>query len=144
MKKLLLIVFVLFISCKKENTNEPERETQSPFTIKYGEVLSVKSFDLKVGFRDVITDSRCPTKYACVWAGVAVLNLWIKTSNIDTIRINPLIYGNCWKEDTARQVSIDTIGYHITLMQLDPYPVVFGDTTYSKSDYNALVNIVKK
>jgi hypothetical protein len=136
------LMFV-FISCKKENTIEPKTEPHSPYTIKYGETLTLPSLDLKIGFREILEDSRCPIGVMCFWQGRARINVWIVTSVTDTITIAPMIYGNSSKEDTIHHIPTDTLGYRITLQQLDPYPV-FGDTTHTITDYTALISIIKK
>ncbi len=67
----------------------------------------------------------------------------MKTSGTDTIPFTPTIDGYSGKEDTLHHIPIDTLGYRITLLQLDPYPV-YGDTTHTMNSYSALINIVKK
>ncbi len=142
MKKIFLCIVILFASCKKESTNEPQNEPPPPYTLLYGQVITIKSLSLELGFRDVTDDSRCPKEVMCYWEGIAHSSLWIKSSGSDTIFVTASIRGYCERKDTTRHIAVDTSGFRITLMQLDPYPV--HTTTHPKSDYSALVNIIKK
>jgi len=142
LKKIFLCIVILFASCKKESTNEPQNNPQPPYTLLYGQVVTVKSLNLELGFRDVTDDSRCPKGVICVWEGIAHSRIWIKSPATDTIFIAASILGYCERNDTTRHIAVDTSGFRITLMQLDPYPV--HATTHPKSDYSAMINIIKR
>jgi len=139
----IFILMIVFISCKRESTVDPEIEPLSPYTIKYGETLHLPSLDLKVGFREVLEDSRCPIGVICCWQGRARIDVWMIISRADTITIAPMIFGNSGTEDSLHHIPTDTLGYRIMLLRLDPYPM-FGDTALTKADYTAFISIVKK
>jgi len=136
-------IILTFISCHDQNIIEPETEQLSPYTIRYGESLTLPTLDLKIGFLGIIEESRCPIHVMCFWEGRAMIDVRMQTSTIDSIIITPTIYGSCRKEDSLCHHPIDTVGYRVTLLQLDPYPV-YGDTTHTIADYTALISIVKK
>ena len=48
----------------------------TPFTLKLGETLTLRDWSLT--FVRVVSDSRCPPKVNCVWAGDAKLALRVK------------------------------------------------------------------
>jgi len=137
---LIVILFICFTwGCKTPPPTETEQE--SPVSLKFGEIAIVKSLNLRVGFRDVLEDSRCPKDMMCFWAGQAVLRLWLLPSNSDTIFMQPTIYGDVNRNDSSRHIAIDTVGFRIKLLQLDPYPV--SNIVIRKTDYLALLEISK-
>lgn len=133
------LLLCLLWSCK----NPIEPETTHPITVslKFGQSEMIKPFHLQVGFQDVLSDSRCPLNVVCVWEGRADIRLWLIPSKSDTVFITPSIYGYVDKSDTLRHIAIDTVGFQIKLLQLDPYPV--AGSPVQKEDYVALLEILK-
>ena len=141
MKKIIIVFALLFYSCGTE-TEVPQDEQNPIFTIKYGEVQNINYLNLQVGFRDVDEDSRCPQNVVCNWEGAAKLSLWIKAAGKDTINIIAPIHGYVSSADTLRHIYFDTLGYNISVLQLDPYPI--AGTTFQKQNYTALIKLLKK
>lgn len=135
-----VLVFVCF-ACKHDTLVPVENEQESPISLGFGKTTIVKSLDLRVGFRDVVEDSRCPENADCKWEGRADICLWLLPSNSDTVFIQSSISGGVTRNDTTRHLAIDTIGFRIKLIQLDPYPRI--DTVFQKADYTALLDISK-
>lgn len=61
------------------NQTATQREIGKAFDMKIGETIAVG--DLRLTFRSVEGDSRCPTDVVCVWAGDAEIALKIEQGN---------------------------------------------------------------
>lgn len=143
MKRIIIVFALLFYSCGTDNSTEvAQDEPNTIFTIKYGEVKSINYLNLQVGFRDVNEDSRCPQDVLCNWAGLAELRLWIKPVGKDTINIIAPIHGYVTSVDSLRHIYVDTLGYKISVLQLDPYPI--SRTTFPEQNYTALIKLLEK
>jgi hypothetical protein len=146
MRYIFCVLVFVSLACKHdsppptENDQPIENEQESPISLKFGEIAIVKSLNLRVGFRDV-NDSRCPEKVECFWEGIAYLRLWLLPTNSDTVFIQPSIYGYVTRNDSTMHLAIDTIGFRIKLLQLDPYPIYPSST--QKVEYIALLEISK-
>lgn len=55
----------------------------SAFQVRAGEVAELDSGNLRIAFRGVSTDSRCPEDVTCVWAGDAALTLGVSVGGAD-------------------------------------------------------------
>jgi hypothetical protein len=133
-----VLVFVCF-GCKHDTPLPIENEQESPISLGFGQPTIVKPLNLQIGFRDVLEDSRCPMDGLCKWEGRADLRLWLLYSNSDTVFIQSTIFGYVTKDDTTQHLAIDTLGFHIKLLQLDPYPR--DDKIFQKGDYIALLEL---
>ena len=136
-----ILIFLIFICFACDHSTPPlaEDEQESPFSIGFGKSTTVKSLDLKIGFQDVLADSRCPTDAMCKWEGRADIRLWLLPSNSDTVFIQSSIFGFIDRDDSTRHLAIDTIGFRIKLLQLDPYPI--SELLIQKDAYIALLEI---
>ena len=148
MRILLIICAFLFRYCGEDYSVAPiptpqrQRHAQTVFTLKLGQSVNIPSENLRLGFRDVISDSRCPKGVMCFWQGIADITLWLYRANTDTVFITPFIWGLVDRPDTTGKDRIDTLGVRITLMQLNPYPE--HGVRIDKSDYSALLDVRKK
>jgi hypothetical protein len=52
-------------------------EPGQTFSLPLGQTASVKGTDVRLTFKDVRTDSRCPVDVQCVWAGEAKIGVLI-------------------------------------------------------------------
>src|SRR6478609_2841381 len=52
-------------------------EPGQAFALPLGKTAAVKGSDVRLTFKDVRTDSRCPVDVQCVWAGEAKIGLVI-------------------------------------------------------------------
>ena len=142
MKRLLLISILILTSCGDDSIVPPDWEGEATIQLKVGQSLSLfEDNPLEVGFEEVLQDSRCPLDVFCFWEGVAELRLWLLTNGRDSVFITSRIYGYVTAADTAAHKSIDTIGYRVTTMQLDPYPKL--DVPTEQSSYKVLIRISK-
>ena len=135
----LLIFLILFATCDNEESENIYVNINETFTLKCGESVIVKPDNLDLGFYEVISDSRCPTNLRCFWEGVAEIKVWICEPGQSAKFIKLPIYGNVTYEDTIRHVVVDTLGYQLSLLHLDPYPDEFEERDYS--EYEATIFI---
>jgi hypothetical protein len=81
------------------------------FALPYARSATVA--DLHVSFAGVTTDSRCPRKVVCVWAGDAAIVLEVK-HGAETRSVE--------LHTTPTQATGEAFGHRIALVSLDPYP----------------------
>ena len=124
----LVLLFIITVSCEKaplatsDTGDNSDIHLNQPFQLKVGESIKLISDNLKVGFDNVQSDSRCLIGVVCFWEGEADINIWLLKNRIDTIHSILKIRGYIGIQDSLHHKYIDTIGYRIKLMQLDPYP----------------------
>ena len=140
MKCIIAISILLFLCSCKDSPLHPYNDSE-PFQLQYHENAIGHSDGLKIGFRDVPSDSRCATGAICVWEGVADVTLWLLPRSSDTVFVQTRIFGYVTKADTGKHISKDTVGYRVTLLQLDPYPKI--GAVIQKSDYVATLRVLK-
>lgn len=138
----LISVPALFIlKCELNSNNIPMSNINEAITLQLGKSTILEPYNLEVGFHEVISDSRCPSNADCIWEGMAEILIYLieppRAANFITLKIS----GYVSKEDVSRHVSIDTLGYNLTLQQLDPYPVYPEERDYS--EYIATILILK-
>ena len=152
--KTFLIFCLIFaatdFSCKKESTIA-SFHLGEPFQIKTSEVISlsqslsnnVSDSSLNVKFQKVIGDSRC-FKVACYLCYGSFATIQVSLTNNNTNLVIPLTIPGCRDEYTCDDnlyYKVDTLGYRICLLRLDPYP---GDNVTTDSlTYTAKLFITK-
>jgi len=139
MKRLLVILFLLWLSCEEE---PPQVLYGEPFELAYGEsqVVEVEGEEIEVGFQAVLNESRCPLDIDCPERGRARIKLWLHNPGQDTINLEPFINGYVFKEDTSAHKSVFSEEYTVTLLQLDPYPSL-GTVQPEPDEYIALLSV---
>jgi hypothetical protein len=86
--------------------------------LRTGEVQTVHG--LKIGFDQVGSDSRCPSRAACVWAGNAEVELQISPTRGDGPTHRLVL-------NTGVDPKFgEALGLRLTLLALSPYPEVPG------------------
>lgn len=96
------------------------QELETTFSLRVGESVDLEDIDLRMGFSEVVHDSRCPRMVMCIWEGDAEVGLWAESPGfaIEEFNLNT-------HPDGVQQVEI--FGYLVTIVGLDPYPVTPGD-----------------
>lgn len=136
---LLILFLILFATCDNKESENIYVNINEIFTLKCGESVIVKPDNLDLGFYEVISDSRCPTNLQCFWEGAAEIKVWICEPGQSAKFIKLPIYGSVTYEDTIRHVVVDTLGYQLSLLHLDPYPDEFEERDCS--EYEATIFI---
>jgi hypothetical protein len=135
MKKVALFSLVLFCAC--EGILSPVN-LDEPFFLNFGGSKVLRPDNLRIEFQQVLEESRCPSDAVCIWAGRARIGLLLQTT-ADSVRLELVIPGFVAQSDTLAHQPVDTIGYRITLLQLDPYP--HSQRQAPDSEYRALLKI---
>ncbi len=73
---------------------------------------------------DSISDSRCPFDYVCVWEGAAQGQITMDIAG-KLHHVPFKVKGLCDPSQNTCGNVLDTLGYHIQFISMDPYPVEF-------------------
>jgi len=112
----LLLSAVLFSGCAG-NTADIQVTAGEKFTLKQEQTAVLTGEDFGITFRDVVSDSRCPSGAACIQAGESEVTLAIKYQG-STYKMGFKEMGG--SEGSTTAIFKDyIISYH-----LSPYPVV--------------------
>jgi hypothetical protein len=107
--------------------------------LQVGDKITVMPDNFELGFDSVIEDGRCPTEYICMYAGKAVLRLWLKKSGSNKKFIYPELWTPGFEEPIWGPVPVDTLDCRFTLLELHPYPVNLDPI--SQEDYIARLKV---
>src|SRR5215510_16175617 len=128
---LLLFVFLSFIQSAPVDARIGLGEE---FNLKSGEEVVLKEEKLRIRFRSVTQDSRCPTDVICGWAGNGEVLIEVVRKNkrqVVTI-LNTLL----------EPKEIFYKGYKIRLVALNPYPKI--DEPIDQKDYESTLIVTKQ
>jgi hypothetical protein len=128
-------------ACSSNSTSEvttPSEKSQTvsqqelgrAFSMKIGESIAVG--DLRLTFRGVEGDSRCPTDAVCVWAGDGEIALKIEQGSKAAVAA---------LHTTLEPKKTEWNGYTISLVSLTPAPK--ASTPTNPSDYRAEVLVTR-
>jgi hypothetical protein len=95
-----------------------EFNLNEPFTLAGGQEGLIASEKLRLGFADVLEDSRCPTQVECFWTGQARIAISVDPEASSSTKVefntNPA---------PGQTVKVAQVGpYSIELQSLEPYP----------------------
>jgi hypothetical protein len=78
---------------------------------------------LKMGFDEVLGDSRCPmvSDIVCFWQGMAGIRIWVEKPGQDRVYFDLAIEGLVQYPHSDNIPPIDTLGFSFDLVSLDPY-----------------------
>lgn len=74
------------LACASVETTVVAEPGQS-FALPLGQTAAIKGTDLRLTFKDVRTDSRCPVDVQCVWAGEAKIGVVISNGTPEETRV---------------------------------------------------------
>lgn len=128
-------------ACSSNSTSEvttPSQNTQTvsqqelgrAFAMKLGESITVG--ELRLTFRGVEGDSRCPIDAVCVWAGDGEIALKIEQGNKAAVAA---------LHTTLEPRKTEWDGYTISLVSLSPAPKASSPT--NPSDYRAEILVTR-
>ena len=128
-----LLLFVLTGVAQEPNTPTGV-DLNEQFKIKNGEEVLVTGEKLRIKFKSVSGDSRCPEGVACGWAGngAMVIEVARKKKKQVVAVLNTTLEP---KEVVYKQ-------YKIKLVKLDPYPVY--NVPVDPKNYEATLIVVKE
>jgi hypothetical protein len=127
---LLFIVLGLFQNAEPSNTVDLGQE----FKIRNGEEVVIRDEKVRITFRSVPMDSRCPSDVVCGWAGngAVVVEVVRKNKKQKVATLNTLLDP---KEIVYK-------GFKIRLVALNPYPKV--SAPINPRDYEATMIVTKE
>lgn len=128
---LLLLFTLLSSTCKEEQdlTGSGKAKLNTAFKLAMSEKVIFTEANLMLELNE-ISDSRCPVKVQCIWAGNAKTKLVITGANSEKVSLE-LCLGQCdigFKESDIVSFDIDNESYSLILNKVDPYPGT-GDAT---------------
>ncbi len=104
------------------------------FSLRAGESANTEAGGLRVGFDGVSADSRCPKGERCVWAGDAVVQVWLQRGAEPRERLE--LHAAPGNGQAAQ-----AMGHELRLVRLDPYPV--SGRPIAQRDYVATLTLVR-
>jgi hypothetical protein len=147
---LSLTIVISDLSCKKESSVNTNYHLGEPFQIKTGEDIILTTVlpdsndsSISVNFQRVINDSRCTKNQCYLCFGSSASILVLLTNNKVNLNITLTIPGCIDEYDCNDNLyyKVDTLGYRICLLRLDPYPET--NNSIDHSIYTAKLNISK-
>lgn len=106
------LLIIVFVSNCSDTIYQPLLTDE--FDLNVGEQKLLIEENLIIGFKEVISDSRCPTGLQCYWAGNGKISLWLYKQSYDTLFFDL----NTYLEPQEADYSV----YTIHLVELNPYP----------------------
>ena len=130
------LIALILSSCSK---SDEQILNGTPYTLPYGEWVSGP--DVQLQLSDSILDSRCPETVICVWQGMAEGLMTMKIQGVNH-KLPFQIQGLCDASLSECGNVLDTLGYQIRFIRIDPYPQTPNDIPHK--DYILQVDVVKK
>lgn len=138
MKLTLISLVLLAISCPGQDSNQASNHAKETpldheFELKVGQEVIIKGEPLKVKFISVLEDSRCPKGVTCIQAGQArvALQLIPRNKKAETVELST----------TSTGQEIDSNGYQVKLVSLNPYPKM--DSQVKPAEYVLNITVSK-
>lgn len=127
-----LFLFILLGFVHEPATNK-KVDLGKEFNIKKGHEVVVRAEQLRITFRSVSSDSRCPTGVQCVWAGNAAIEIKVSKKNGSSVAT---------LNTSLEPKEIVYEGFKIKLVALSPYPKV--NQSIEPKQYEASFIVTKK
>jgi len=112
-----LLASLLWTAC---STAQPEPALRvslgKPFTLTVGAVAQLDNSEVRIGFTGVSSDSRCPKGERCVWAGEAVVQVWMQRGSGARQSLT-------LRTAAGTGQAVQALGHELRLVQLTPEPV---------------------
>ncbi|CAN5338950.1 hypothetical protein BH23BAC2_BH23BAC2_16510 [soil metagenome] len=136
--------FLLFFGIILSTLNISAQQKDTPLSGIYSNVLQqgeLMIFGNKgIKFKEVLSDSRCPAKVTCIWAGEATILLEIfENGNFLRETEYTLNGGN-----NSLDFSEENILYHLSGMTLTPYPTVEAKNKAVIPNYHLQIMVTEK
>lgn len=132
--KIILLVFIIVLPFSGFAQDTPDTSVYSS-VLRTGETIAFG--DRSINFKGVISDSRCPRKVSCVWAGEAKVL-------VEILKNGKLIEEKIIVIDSANNLlntSDEDYHYYVLGMDLRPYPTVDKE---NQPEYTLTVKVVKE
>lgn len=141
MRRLVIVILLsaAVVGCRDAPTSgdfelDPAPELDSDIDVEVGKRIVFRDEGFTIRFRKVVSDSRCPIGYACVWAGNAKIRVAVEPI---TGGLGHVFELNTYLE--PKQASY--AAYTIHLVALNPYP--HADRVIQSEDYVATLRVTR-
>ena len=121
------LLILLFLAPAQDAVNGNKVDLDKEFVIRNGQEVTIKGEKLRIAFRNVAGDSRCPNGVTCVWAGNAAIKIEVskKNKNFEGATLNT----------TVGPKELVYKGFKIKLVSLNPHPT--AGVSIDPKEYNA-------
>ncbi len=116
-----LVACLLILQCSEKPTESERVRLGEPFVLELGETTEVQGGNLLLEFQSVLTDSRCPSGVMCFWQGIAEIVIKLRSSSGKTALVTLGVLGGT-TANAENPDFVDTLGYRLSLLRLEPYP----------------------
>jgi hypothetical protein len=123
----------MLLSFAQEPGGNKKVDLGEAFNIKNGHEVVVRGENLRIRFRSVLNDSRCPNGATCIWAGNGEVVIEVARKNKKQV----VAMLNTFSEPKA----IAYKGFKIKLVALSPYPKI--DEPIDPKDYELTLVVTK-
>ena len=127
-----LLLFTL-LSFAQDSASNKKVDLGEEFKIKNGQGVVVRGENLRIRFRSVSNDSRCPNGATCIWAGNGEVVIEVARKNKKQVvaTLNTL----------SEPKEIVYKGFKVKLVGLSPYPKI--DEPIDPKNYEATMVVMK-
>lgn len=138
MKKVILaglfICIILLSAGCKATTPVNSAKLGQEFQLAFGQTVSFSDADLKITFKELIEDSRCPSDVVCIWAGRAscLMEITIGKETNQTVFTQPGL---------SEEYVITQYGKYNLQFRIEPYPQSGSDI--KNSDYRLRLTVTE-
>jgi len=146
MRKLAIIILLNMVGCSLVDPRTGTVQLDEVFELRYEGVATVKGEGLAITFVSVEEDIRCPPRRVCWGPRGAVVQLKL-TTETDGQRV--LFLNTRWARQwgfgsplTKFPGSVDTLGYRISLIGLEPIPTFQGEI-FSSEEYSVRIEVME-
>ena len=128
MKKVIYLIVLSFMLSCQSSISAGEVSLGEDFEMEFGQNLTIPQESVRIQFKDVLEDSRCPEGATCIWAGNAKIAILLNETEANL---------NTYLEPKQSRMS----RYTVDLISVKPYPKVGVEV--KKEDYVAKLRITK-
>jgi hypothetical protein len=130
-----IVAALAWTACSMAGPGQPlPIEPGQDFSLRAGESAQARDTGLRVGFKGVTADSRCPKGERCVWAGDAIARVWLQLGS------SPRETRELHTAAGAAQAAY-ALDHELRLLRLEPYPVT--GKAIAKGDYVATLRLAR-
>jgi len=129
----LPVLLFTLLSFAQEPAGNNKVDLGEEFKIKNGQGAVVRGEKLRITFRSVLNDSRCPGGAACIWAGNGEVVIEVAGKNKKQVvaTLNTML--------APKEIAYK--GFKIKLVALSPYPKI--NEPIDPKDYEATMVVTK-
>jgi hypothetical protein len=116
-----IFAVLLLCQCSDKATGPDQVRLGEAFTLTTGSTVEVQGKNISLTFQKVLDDSRCPANLECYWQGVAEIEVVLRSKGGDSAMVTLGVLGGT-TDIVEQPFFVDTLGYRLSLLRLEPYP----------------------